>query len=198
MDGVGKSTHASLLRQAIAKSGMTCEMRKLPMYDWPSGKLLKRMLETGAAVAWPVLFQFFQVLDKLLFQWFVLPFLSRRVDFVVLDRWHVSSWAYGSATDVPGWINRLFIKPLMHPDVTLVFQGTCKRASARDAYEADMGIQKRVKFYYTFWLGSGLKSAMNSQAVDADGELSTVHVKVVNAVNQALIRRGKDEIQVLR
>jgi thymidylate kinase len=178
-DGVGKSTHVKLLALELAHAGNKVAISKLPAYNTATGGLIKRMLQDGRAVRWPNLFQLVQFVDKLVFQWFVLPKMLREFDYVLLDRWHASMWAYGLAGGANEWLTNTCVNLMRQPDAVLVFHGTCKRENAQDAYEKDKAFQKSVALHYVLWTITNNK---NAHAILADRPSSEVRVDVANAV----------------
>lgn len=178
-DGVGKSTHVALLAQALTKVGNKVAIAKLPAYNTVTGALIKRMLIDGRAVRWPNLFQVIQCLDKLIFQWFVLPSLLKKHDYVLLDRWHASMWAYGLAGGASEWLTNTCVGFMREPHAVLVFHGTCKRSGAQDAYEKDTSFQKSVALHYVLW---AVTHEDNSIAITSDAPVADVHRDVVTAV----------------
>lgn len=178
-DGVGKSTHVALLAQALTKVGNKVTIAKLPAYNTTTGAFIKRMLIDGRAVRWPNIFQVVQCLDKIIFQWFILPHLMKTNDFVLLDRWHASMWAYGLAAGANEWLTNLCVSLMVEPHVVLVFHGTCKRADAQDAYEKDFSFQKSVGLHYVLWT---VTHGDNAIAVATDAPKEKVHLDVLAAV----------------
>lgn len=148
-DRLGKTTQVRLLAEALKGLGYRVGSFKLPAYGTFTGRLIRRMLDDGAATRWPNLFQVFQWLDKLAFQAFVLPRAAKQLDVVLLDRWHASMWAYGVATGASRLLTRLLVATLEDPDVTLLMRGAgWAREGDPDAYERDGSIQDAVEREY--------------------------------------------------
>ncbi len=178
-DGVGKSTHVAMLDDELTEAGYSVAIVKLPAYNTTVGALIKRMLIDGRAVRWPNVFQVLQFLDKLIFQWFVLPHLMKTNDFVLLDRWHASMWAYGLAGGANEWLTNVLVSLMVEPHAVLVFHGTCKRAEAQDVYEKDTSFQKSVGLHYVLWT---VTHGDNSIAIATDAPKEKVHLDVLAAV----------------
>jgi len=178
-DGVGKSTHVGLLAHALVAEGNKVTIAKLPAYNTTTGAFIKRMLIDGRAVRWPNLFQVVQCIDKLVFQWFILPAMLRKHDYVLLDRWHASMWAYGLAGGANERLTNACVALMHEPHAVLVFHGTCKRSGAQDVYEKDKKFQKSVALHYVLWV---ITHENNSIAVTSDAPISIVHQDVLTAI----------------
>jgi len=151
-DKVGKSTHTKLLLEALHEEKWCAISIKVPIPGRTSD-LIYWMLRNYAATTFPNLFQFVQFLNKLLFQLFKLPRLMKQYNFVVLDRWKLSSIVYGDATSVHKGFNRWLNGLLSKPDLTIVM---CERSFKRsstvdDSYEKDSDLQSRVREGYKVW-----------------------------------------------
>ncbi len=178
-DGVGKSSNIKNLARVLASEGNKVAIAKLPSCDTFVGRLIKRTLQNGLAVRWPNVFQIIQCLDKLVFQFFVLPAMMKRNDYVLLDRWHASMWAYGLASGASEWLTNACVSLMIEPHAVLVFHGTCKRAVAQDDYEKDKNFQKSVALHYVLWT---VTRSNNSIVIHADRVPAEVHCDVLNAV----------------
>lgn len=178
-DGVGKTTNIKRLARELAFDGHSVVVVKLPAYNTTPGGIIKWMLKNGLAVSWPNLFQIVQCLDKLIFQWFVLPKLLKRYDYVLLDRWHASMWAYGLAGGASERLTNVCVNLMCEPHMVLVFHGTCKRQEAQDVYEKDKNFQKSVSLHYVLWT---ITHSENSRAIKADQPPAAVADEVLDAV----------------
>lgn len=178
-DGVGKTTNINRLALQLALGGKSVAVAKLPTYNTLPGAVIKWMLKNGLAVKLQNLFQVVQCLDKLIFQWFILPKMMNKFDYVLLDRWHASMWAYGLASGANEKLTTACVNLMVEPNLVLVFHGTCKRAEAQDAYEKDKKFQKSVALHYVLWT---ITHADNSRAIMADQPPADVHAEVIDAV----------------
>ena len=150
-DGVGKSTQVKRVKEELEASGKKVAVAKLPAYETVTGRLIRRMLNNGVAVRWPNLFQTVQWTDKVIFQLTRLKKLLVENDYVLLDRWHASMWAYGLAGGANEKLTDMFVNSIREPHAVLVFYGTCKREGVEDSYEADRALQKSVALHYVLW-----------------------------------------------
>jgi len=179
VDGVGKTTHIKLLAHALATEGHKVVIAKLPAYNTVTGGLIKRMLQNGRAVKWPNIFQIIQCIDKLVFQFFILPTMLKKFDYVLLDRWHASMWAYGLAGGANERLTNTCVNLMREPHAVLVFHGTCKRVGVQDDYEKDKNFQKSVALHYVLWT---VIRPDNSYVIHADRVHADVQRDVLDAV----------------
>ena len=150
-DGVGKSTQVKSVKESLEAAGKKVAVAKLPAYDTLTGKFIRRMLNNGLALKLANVFQTVQWLDKILFQVFRLRALLKRYDYVLLDRWHASMWAYGLAGGANERLTDFYVNSIYEPNVVLVFYGNCKRQMTEDSYEADTSLQKSAALHYMLW-----------------------------------------------
>lgn len=179
LDGVGKSTQVKLVKQALERSGRKVAVAKLPAYETFTGRLIRRMLNDGRALKLPNLFQTVQWIDKLVFQFFVLPKLTRDNDFVLLDRWHASMWAYGLSGGANEWLTNFYVNSIREPHAILVFTGKNKRGKAEDSYEADRSLQKSVALHYILW---ACTHTSNTFTIDANASKEAVTQDALNTI----------------
>ena len=178
-DGVGKTTQAFRLHNALSYEGKRVAYVKLPRYDRLTGKLILHMLKSGSAVRYPNIFQVVQWFDKLLFQIFYLAKLLRENDYVLFDRWHVSMWAYGLAGGAHERLTDTLVNTLRAPDLVLVFHGKSKRSEKQDAYESDDSFQKSVALHYVLWTCSHESAAV----VNADEPVEQISQAILSSIN---------------
>ncbi len=178
-DGVGKSTQVKRVKEALEWSGKKVAVAKLPAYETFTGRLIRRMLNDGRALRLPNLFQTIQWLDKLVFQFFVLPKLTRDNDFLLLDRWHASMWAYGLAGGANERLTNFYVNSIREPHAVLIFCGTCKRSGAEDSYESDRSLQKSVALHYVLW---SFTHSTNSFALNANASADVVTREALSAI----------------
>lgn len=178
-DGVGKSTQVARTKEALEASGKRVAVAKLPAYRTLTGRLIRRMLNNGQALSLPNAFQVVQWIDKAVFQLFTLPRLLRQNDYVLLDRWHASMWAYGLAGGANEWLTNSLVSSVREPHAVLVFHGNCKREGNEDSYEADASLQKSVALHYVLWVCT---HGDNSFTIDANGTVEDVTKDVLNTI----------------
>lgn len=179
-DRVGKKTQATMLADAISAAGVSVAQVEVPYFGygamWSYGMIYK-MLGSGAAKRWPIVFQLVHMLNKLACQ---LHLMFNCADVAVLDRWHMSSVVYGIASGVAARAVRAMGSLLARPTVTIVL---LKRSQhdhdvAPDSYESDAQLQDRVRALY-----ATMCNGVDVIAVDADGTREEVAQRIRRAVN---------------
>lgn len=173
-DGVGKTTQCSLLHRHLIASGFVADLVKVPYDDGLTFDLIYRMLRSGSAKRWPILFQTLQFINKLLCQLTYIPFGARRYDFIIFDRWKKSCTVYGDCTGVWKSLTRFYERLLLEPDVTIVIDCPCHRTMHQDTYEGDELLQHRVSEMY-----AGMEDVIH---VDGEGTLDEVHERLCEVV----------------
>lgn len=143
-----KATQSKMLTERLTSRGFQSIRIEVPVNDHVTYPLIYWMLKNGSAKRFPYLFQLVQFMNKFVFQWTTLLWVMMTHDYVVLDRWSLSSIVYGEATGVNQMFVRLLSKLLYKPDLTLVMHGKSYHRDGQDSYEADSDLQKTVKQIY--------------------------------------------------
>lgn len=171
-DKVGKQTQSTLLTMNLRADGWKVKLVEVPISDSLTHPVIYWMLRQGHAKGYPRLFQFVQFLNKFLWQLFVVPYLSWKYDFVVLDRWSASAVVYGRATGISEGFLRWTYNRLFRPDRTIVLMGPShSRKKADDSYERDTELQQRVRLEYGIW------STEEERAVQLSNQGGREHVQ---------------------
>lgn len=180
-DRVGKATQALLLVEYLCSRGHKVAFIEVPIFsNTISYRLIYWMLKNGLAVKFPHIFQVMHFLNKYTFQ---VCKLQQFVDFdyVVFDRWRLSSLVYGSLAGAKFGIDWMYQK-LVQPDMTIVLHGSSyKRDEVEDAYERDHEFQRRVASKYVEWAETNDKCA----AVSCNSSQETVHKDILNVLDDA-------------
>lgn len=150
-DRVGKQTQTGLLKDHIEKLGMRVQIVEVPIKSAVTYKVIYWMLHNGLAKKFPKIFQWFQYLNRKIFQIFTLPGLEKLNDVIILDRWSLSTIVYGGAEGVPESFAIGLSNRLRSPDHTVILLGEAFPHEAEDAYEADSELQHRVRIGYAQW-----------------------------------------------
>lgn len=176
-DGLGKTTQTRELILSLRNKGYSVRYFKLPTTDTFVGKLISKMLKSGFAKRNPNLFQLINSLDKLLFQFKRLTF-NKKVDFIILDRWHLSSVVYGISGGANQTIVNSFWKVLKEPDITFVFEGEnfLNKRENLDSYEKDNLFQKEVLKNYKIYS----KDLKNCFIINANDSIFNISEKISN------------------
>lgn len=169
-DGTGKSTQIRKLQERLS---LVNDSR---VQTFPANSVLyqiiRRMLKTGSAKKWKNVFQTLFLIDRILFQ---IKFLfQKKSDYVILDRWKASGFAYGTAEDV--WWPLLALGNVLtfNPDLTIILTGGAKRnVSKGDYYDTDKALQKKVStnyLIYSLTSQSPVKLVENNFGIDSAAE----------------------------
>lgn len=153
-DRVGKQTQSQMLVAALEADFHKVKLVEVPVRSWVTYKLIYWMLRGGLAKTLPNVFQFVQFLNKWVFQ---LKLLVMRwfYDYIIFDRWALSSIVYGDAGGANKRFNRFLYKFLREPDATLILVGAARtRDEGTDVYERDNPMQNRVRLGYAAWFES--------------------------------------------
>lgn len=187
-DQVGKATQTKMLAEMFRFLGSSVAQVEIPFKDPLIHPLIYWMLANGSAKKYPNLFQFVQFLNKFIFQTIFLLPLMLNSDFIILDRWSISSIVYGDATGVNKTFNRFLFWFLVKADYTFILTGkTYKRNDAQDVYEKDDSLQRAVRIGYVDWV---LENPEGHFLISNEGTKKDVH----NRLTDALVENGVPEL----
>lgn len=148
-DRVGKATQTKLLFESLTSRGFKVARVEVPFNDNFTHKLIYFMLKNGWAKKLPNLFQTVQIANRIIYQTFVMNWtVSHDYDFIIFDRWHLSSEIYGKASNVDVALLRFLSKFITKVDLTFVLIGVPHTSEARDDYEKDIEFQNKVRELY--------------------------------------------------
>ncbi len=150
-DRVGKQTQTNLLKKTFLNYGMIATVVEVPIRSMVTYRIIYWMLKNGMAKKFPKTFQWFQYLNRKIFQVFTLPYLEERYDAIIMDRWSLSTIVYGAAEGVQKEYTIDLAKKLRQPDHTIILHGKSYSHEAEDAYEADLDLQNKVREEYANW-----------------------------------------------
>jgi thymidylate kinase len=158
-DRCGKNTQAKMLTDHIRSIGKTTALVEVPVEDSYTHSVIYWMLQSGAAKKLPKIFQWLQCLNRLIFQTYRLVKLEHENDFIVFDRWSLSSAVYGKAEGLPSSLTDKIYCLVRKPDFTVLFIGERLTSETEDVYEADDKLQERVRTLYAEWADSHPKES---------------------------------------
>ena len=175
-DRTGKATQSNMLVHYLRGQRKRVHLVEVPIKGNIEYKLIYWMLQNGTAKKFPKIFQWLQHRNRKKFQDQFLNWLSKVYDFVIFDRWSLSSVVYGAAMGVSPEFTLPLHKSLISPDATLVLDGPTRIYAAEDEYERDSELQASVKLLYKAW-------ALNEERtviIDAVGSPAEVHGRVLD------------------
>ena len=182
-DRAGKATQARLLAEHIRRQGKSAIVVEVPVHEPLTHALIYYMLRSGAAKSLPKTFQVLQVINRLLFQLTLLVVYHVIFDYVVFDRWSLSTVIYGTASGTSRSFNEKITSILSEPDITLVINGPSRNKEARDSYESDNMLQSLVRIGYTNWCRNNPKI---SREISSLGTPMEVHGNITKALRELL------------
>jgi thymidylate kinase len=147
-DRVGKETQSKMLTEHLRARGYKVALIEVPYHDGLTYNVIYWMLRNGLAKQWKNTFQAVHFLNKWVFQTFALKRLEWDYDFVIMDRWQLSSEVYGEATGIDQHANDFLGQFLTRVDVTFVLLGPAWAKEGRDVYEKDKKLQDEVRRLY--------------------------------------------------
>lgn len=150
-DRVGKATQTGLLYHELIRRAYTVKLVEVPIKSLLTYRIIYFMLSTSLAKKFPKTFQWMQWLNKQVFQWLSLRSLERDYEYLIFDRWSLSSVIYGKCADVPEDFVMNLYQRLRVPDYTIVLNGKPHIVGNGDAYEADSAMQAEVRTLYAQW-----------------------------------------------
>jgi dTMP kinase len=189
-DRSGKATQTKMLVSALEESGKLAVRVEVPFNDRLTYWLIYKMLSNKSAKKYPNLFQFIQFLNKLYFQCTIFIWMYFANDFIILDRWALSSIIYGAETGANKFLTKLWYALLFKPEITLVMSGpSFKRDEAPDSYEADSDLQTRVKMNYYKWVQ---ENPGDCTLIDNQNGRIDVHKRIISHLNFSGITQDYD------
>ena len=183
-DRVGKATQVDLLKKYLMDKNYVVSTVEVPLRSNFMYSMIYWMLENGAARKFPSLFQLCQYFNKQIFQWTILPKLESHCDYVIMDRWRLSSVIYGEAMNVSSSFLLCLYNMLRKPDFTLVLMGDSHLHTAEDSYEADDALQKSVRQKYSSWAQQKSEPA---ELINSKDTKSNILKNIVDCLSQAKI-----------
>jgi len=150
-DRVGKFTQTHLLKETLTRQGFLATVVEVPIRSMVTYPIIYWMLRNGFAKKFPKIFQVLQFLNRKIFQEFSLKHLEENYDFIIMDRWSLSTIVYGSAEGISRNFTITLSNMLRQPDHTIILYGNSYLHEAEDVYEADAELQKIVRFEYSSW-----------------------------------------------
>ena len=189
-DRSGKATQSKAVADSLTSKGYKVSKFEIPFNDGLTYWVIYKMLSSNKIKKSPNLFQFFQFLNKLFFQYTALLWAKLTSDYVILDRWKLSAIIYGNASGSNKIFNQILYLLLTSVDYTIVMSGeTFKRDEALDAYESDNDFQIQVKNGYKNWV---MNNSVDHALVTNKGTVEEVTKKIISHLNWVGITQNVD------
>jgi thymidylate kinase len=152
---------------------------EVPIHDNMTYRLIYWMLGSGLAKKFPKIFQWLQVLNRWIFQTTSLVSLEHEYDYIVFDRWSLSTISYGVAEGLGReFLDRLY-RLQRRPDFTVVLLGSSHEHVAEDVYERDSQLQEKTRSVYSEWCRENSKESCN---VNCNGTKKEVFDRVIESL----------------
>ena len=181
-DRVGKATQCGMLRDKLQSMGHRVSSVEVPIKDAITYPIIYWMLSNGSAKIFPKIFQWMQHLNRSIFQKKILPVLRANNDYVVFDRWSMSTIVYGVAAGLDVNFLEKLRRQLVEPDLTIVLSGPSFSHEPEDSYERDTKLQADVRVLYNGWAYLQKDSTV---LVDCVGTPDTVHARIMSHIMDA-------------
>lgn len=175
-DRVGKATQVELLKKTLSGKNKSVSTIEVPLKSNLIYYVIYWMLSNGMAKRFPRLFQWFQYFNRQIFQWTILPKLEKSFDYIIMDRWSLSTVVYGTATGVSKEFTEKLTDRLRKPDFTIILLGPSHKHEAEDVYESDVDLQKRVRDLYRDW---SMSNSQASSIFDCSAPREILHSKIL-------------------
>lgn len=151
-DKVGKETQSKMLAFWLTAShNKKVAHREIPLKGGFLYSTIYWMLQNNSAKKYANLFQFIQFLNKFVFQMVYLWRLILTNDYVILDRWALSTIVYGAASGANKTFTHILNYFLFEPNITILLIGDSLAPPLADAYEKDTVLQANVRSEYSKW-----------------------------------------------
>lgn len=170
-DRVGKATQSLMLKNRLEAAGYTATIVEVPIKTNFAYHIVYWMLRNGLAKRLPKIFQWFQFFNRQVFQRRELPTLEAQYDYIIMDRWSLSTTIYGEAAGVPKDFTENLSRRLKKPFHTFILLGKSHRHKVEDVYEADSDLQQRVRKLYGEW---ALRYPQENSTIDCNRDRQIV------------------------
>ena len=183
-DRVGKFTQTKLLQKYITRIGLSAVVVEVPIRSAITYRVIYWMLQNGLAKKFPKIFQWFQFINRKIFQMYTLPVLEEHYDFIIMDRWSLSTIVYGIAEGVPKAYTIGLAKKLRESDFTIILFGEAHEHVAEDSYEVDASLQARVRLEYAKW---ALENPKTTKLINCNQDHEIIAKKIKNILQEKRI-----------
>jgi dTMP kinase len=178
-DRCGKATQSNILCDYLKLTGKKAVVVEVPIKSNIIHGVIYWMLGNGLAKKFPRLFQWFQYFNRQIFQWTVLPRLEKSYDFIIMDRWSLSTVVYGEASGVSQEFTKKLYDRLKVPDCTIILLGQSHAHIAEDVYESDQKLQLSVRKIYKEWADQNIDK---SQVINCNQTIEEVSRDLLNSL----------------
>lgn len=148
-DRVGKQTQSLEVVYKLEQAGFSVALIEIPYDDSFTHKMIYKIVKTKYVNYFKSAFQAIHILNKLICQLDAIRVFKKfDYDFIILDRWKMSTEVYGRASGDLELIHKISNKLLLNPDMTVILLGETYKKNDLDEYEKNSVLQERVKAEY--------------------------------------------------
>lgn len=158
LDKSGKFSGSEALKDYLISKGKKVAKGEFHNYDSPTGKLIMDWL-TGKYDVSQKTIELIMAADKQAQQQWIEQLEREEYDYLILDRYVHSQYAYGQASGSdPKWLNELLTN-IYQPDTVILLDIDAETSMARkgkhndgenDRYESDKELLTKVRNYYRY------------------------------------------------
>ena len=152
LDKSGKHSAMDFIAECLESKGKSVYKMSFPQYDTPIGKLIRSYLK-GRLKLTPLAFEALQSADKLN-TLDLIDDLLKKYDFILIDRYIDSQFAYGMRVVNMDWIDKI-LEHLRMPDFVVYMDVSVENSMMRqgehgenDIYESNKLLLETVKSNY--------------------------------------------------
>lgn len=154
LDKSGKHSGLNTIKTYLTNKGYSVEELSFPNYKSEIGKLIRKYL-IGELKLDKFAFETLQATDKLDGQRTIKELIGK-VDYILIDRYIHSQFAYGMNNVSPSYLEKL-LEPTISPDIVLYFDVSVENSMSRkgehgdnDIYESNKQLLLNVQSNYEF------------------------------------------------
>lgn len=191
IDASGKETQARMLVSSLRKSGFRVAKESFPRYDLPVGGLIRQALNGNIDIT-PVALHALLDVDKHDFLTEALQLRDSGYDFLVLDRWTMSNYAFAVGKGLPPWFIISWQRGLFSPDITFILDITVeesfkRRPEREDSHEKNEELLRSVREEYLLLAEDSVAIDSLVQVIDAEQDVESIHEEVMAHVQLSFL-----------
>ena len=180
LDKSGKHSAMDFIAECLESKGKSVYKMSFPQYDTPIGKLIRGYLK-GQLKLTPLAFEALQSADKLN-TLDLIDDLLKKYDFILIDRYIDSQFAYGMRIVDMDWIDKI-LEHLQMPDFVIYMDVSVENSMMRqgehgenDIYESNKSLLETVKSNYETVFNEKYRTLFSQIIkIDANDDLDQVN-----------------------
>lgn len=190
LDKSGKHSASNTIIDFLEKQGFSVRKAEFHNYDSPTGKLIMDYLK-GDYHADDLTIELLMAADKQAMQDTFTRYEEEGIDFLILDRYLVSQYAYAKAKGVNELHLQSICNSIRRPTHNILLDVTAEESMSRkgkhndgenDLYESNHSLLKSVRYAYQSMIPKEF-------TVDAMQPIENVHTDLIDLVERKILRR---------